>query len=297
MMFFNVLDVECFVGMGAGMSNTTASCSGIRRWRHAGRHKMSRDAEAGFAQVLVLASLAVVGAILTVALTTGAQTNRYSLALDLQLRGGAIARSGIELIIGAIEQPADTLETSLLAADTPYRTTISGIDTELEIQGEAGKLNPATADLTLIENYFAAAGIPLDAQAELLAALAQPRQEADGLAALRLVHAYLLPHLDLGQLRRDFGMWNTTAGIDPLFASRAVLAAVPDLGNVESLLQLRKTDPGSVRSLSRHFTESRGVFCLVATAHWAPDRIASHAEIVEITAGGRVLSLRRSCGH
>lgn len=253
--------------------------------------------EQGFAQVLVLASLAILSALLTAALTQGAGTNRYSVAFDLQIRGGAIARSGVDLVVHAIEDPTDNLEASLLAPDRPYVATIAGVETELEIQAEAGKLNPATTDLALLAGYLADAAVPPETHIDLLAELAAPRADGDALAALRLVHARLLRHVDWQQLQRDFGIWNTTAGVDPRFASRAVLAAVPDLSDVENLLRTRKIDPASIHSGSRYFTEGRAVFCVSATARWAADGIASYAEAIEITSGGRVLRLSRSCGY
>jgi hypothetical protein len=255
--------------------------------------------ENGFAQVLVLFSLATLCGLLTVALTQGLRTSQYSRALDLQLRGGAVARSGVDIIIDAIENPSVTLETALLGAEVPYVTMIAGTDTQFEIQAEAGKINPATIELELLAGYLTDAAVPPQTQTELLAALRMPRDEVDGLAALREVHAHLLPFIDMQQLRRDFGIWNTAAGIDPTFASRAVLSAVPDItdADVESLILARWTNPDAGRPVSRYFSRSRAVFCAVATVHWDENRIASYAEAIEITNGGRVLKLSHSCGY
>jgi hypothetical protein len=107
------------------------------------------------------------------------------------------------------------------------------------------------------------------------------------------VERFLLPSVAMAQLERDFGIWNQTAGIDPMYASRAVLSAGPNLtlNAVEQVLQLSQNNPSAIRGLSAHFSTGRAVFSIVATVRWGPNETSSKRVPIEISSAGRVLVL------
>jgi hypothetical protein len=249
--------------------------------------------DGGFAQVLVLTSLATISAIITVALVHASGSGALTSALDRQVRGEAAAVSGIRRVIAAIEAPADDLETRILSSEHPLPFEFGETRVELQIDGEGGKINPVRSAPELLTGYIGTLPLSEDARRGLLAAIEDARELDDREAGLQAVHRYLLPIVPMAQLESDFGIWNQTGGVDPLYASERVLSAIPDLtaGGVAQVLQLRKSDPSAVRALSAHFATGRPIFSIVAVVRGSAGEMTSKRVPIEISSAGRVLVL------
>lgn len=247
----------------------------------------------GFVQVLVLISLATISAILQVILSNSVQLSSSLKALDRSVLGQTAASSAARRVIAAIEDPSDDLETKILAAGTPYPVEIAGTKVEVSIEGEGGKIDPATADQSIIAGYLAPLTLSGDQRSGLMAQLAEARANKSPAAAIGALYRFLVSIVSSDQLRRDFTDLDTTTGIDPMFADDRVLAAIPDIGagKMAAIKSLRRDNPAGLNGMSAYFTSGQPIFTIVATVHWSATEQYSMGVPIEISTAGQVIAL------
>lgn len=246
----------------------------------------------GFVQVLVLVALATLAGIMTVALATSSQATRNARVLDHRTDAAFAAGSAIRLVLAAFADPLSDLETRLLASDAPVAVQVLGTEVALALEGEAGKINPVTADPDILEGYFADLSLSATDQSALDAVLKAARTSGDADAAIAALHTQLLPFVPAADLARDFTPLSASAGVDPAYASERVLNALPDLSRngVATVLENRRADPSSVATLSRFFVAGPPVFTIVATRSWG-DREATTIRVPVDFSSGRAVAL------
>jgi len=248
--------------------------------------------EGGFAQILVLAALAVLASILTVSISTARLGSRQMSALDTRVFADAQLGSGLALLLEALRDPANDLETRALAA--PVTIEISGRATELSLVGEGGKIDLLRADPALLERFATNAGLPRDDIARLLAELAAHRALGDDIGALDAVRLALAEAIGLPAVDESFTRFGND-GIDPTFATDTVLRAIPDLGSAEAaqVIAASALERGQYAALSRHFASGSRRFMLIARLSEKPGRRFERRLPIELTSSGGVIELDR----
>lgn len=248
----------------------------------------TRDPDAGFVQLLVVAALATLGGLLTASLMSATQTSRQTAALERLVRGDVLAESGFQRLIAAIDGPQDTLENEALSGAVSL--SLADADVQLRIEAIGSKIDVLSADLLLLENYLTQAGVERQQLAALLADVGDARSRSDGegaIEAVRAVGAGLQPAFDRDLTR--FG----GPGIDPNYASSSVLRAIPDLAPIDAdrIAATPEGERGEHARLSRYFTSTGRRFSLATRIEWAADAIAERRLPIEISTSGKVMVL------
>ena len=256
--------------------------------------RIKRTTDGGFVQIGALAGLAVVAASLALSLGGNMQLARDAAAFERRASAALIADSGVRRVLASIEDPADPLAMEVGVAGDLHTLELLGSPVELAIEGEAGKIDPLTAARPILESYFSNAGVPAARIAALMAGLDQARPAADAEAAFELLETYLLPDLTAENLARDFTDRSKLAGIDPLYASRRVLEALPDLGTTEidEIIRVRSLEPGSLdTTASRYFAGGGAEFTIVAAVPLTGREALVRRVPIELTTAGRAVVL------
>lgn len=203
--------------------------------------------------------------------------------------GAAAASSGIRRLLSAIDNPADNLEHLVGVRGNPYAFDFDGVPMTLAIEGEAGKINPLTADRAILEDYVGDLLMSAGDKASLLALVDAARTTNDGPAAMEALYGFVSPAIGSEFVERDFTLSSTLMGVDPLLASGRVLRALPDLGDaiVTSILRLRETNPEALSIASAYAANGRPLFTLVASVHWNDSESTTKRVPIEITTAGR----------
>ncbi len=250
----------------------------------------TRDPDAGFVQLLVVAALAMVGGLLTAGLMSATQTSRQTAALERLVRGDVLAASGFQRLIAAIDGPQDILENEALRGAVSL--SLADADVQLRIEANGSKIDVLAADLTLLENYLTQAGLERQRLAALLGDVGDARARSDSegaIEAIRAVAAGLQPAEAFDRDLTRFG----GPGIDPNYASSRVLRATPDLTPIDAdrIAAAPEGERGEYARLSRYFTSTGRRFSLATRIEWAADAISERRLPIEISTSGKVMML------
>lgn len=251
----------------------------------------SAGRDAGFAQIVVLAALAVISAILTVALAAASTNDRFLTVFDRRVRAEVAADSSIREILSAIGDTADTAEQELLKGQVDL--AIGQMSIELRIEGEAGKIDPLLTNPDVLGGYLDDLGVGGAERAELITAIEVARGADDDGAALNVLRRTLVDRIPPGEFDSDFTHFGRGAGIDPQYASSRVLRAPPDISDAAAadIEQRRGDDVASIGTLSRYFGSASTIFSVVASVSTG-DRGGYVKRVpIEITTGGRAIPL------
>lgn len=243
--------------------------------------------DAGFATAAVLAGLATVALLMTAAMTTMNFHHEALDALERQTLEQATTRSAMDRIFAAIEDGSDAFEVTLMAQDQPLPMAIGTRSPKVLITGEAGKLNPATSDQALLISYAVnVLQLPTEDARAFAAAM---RSDSDTSRANW--HKTFLENATYEQMIQDFGSYNETNGIDPLYANEEVLASVPDLeGLTADILRRRREEPVQTRALSPHFNATPAPFTVSVSLE--TDIASSMAATFALSSGGKIVRLK-----
>jgi len=251
---------------------------------------MNAHGQAGFAQLLVIAALAVLAAVLTVALSTARLGSQQISALDAQVFADTRLTSGLALLQEALRDPTNNLELRALAA--PVMVDLADAEVELAIVGEGGKLDVLRADPALIERFAKNAGLARDETTALLDELGKMRKRGDdagAMEAVRLAFAETVGPVGVDDNFTRFG----SDRIDPTFATDAVLQAIPDLG--PSQIAQMVASPSSQRTqyatLSTYFASGSRRFMLIARMSEKPGHRFEKRLPIELTTSGGFVEL------
>jgi hypothetical protein len=244
------------------------------------------EGDAGFVQIVALAGLATVGSIVTVVMLTSSASSTGARALDRLVRADAQTTSGWLRLYAALRDPYDDIENSALNA-TNGSLKVGKVEVLLRMESEASKLDVGLADIAVLSRYLDNAGIRNAGAEQVLDSVVAARQVGNVDAALTALQVVLLGNLDPYTLGRDLTIYSPHAGVDPTFASLAVLAALPDLTPVEAsaIDQASYQERQSLGIQSNYFAPSGRTYALVAGGGSgdSPERRL----IVELSASGR----------
>ncbi|WP_141728262.1 hypothetical protein [Devosia insulae] len=245
-------------------------------------------------QLLVVSALAVLGALLTAGLLAAAQTGRQAAALERLVRSEVAAEAGFYRLVAAIEDPADTLETAALQGQTTL--ALAGNELLLGIETNGSKIDVPAADLQLIERYARQAGLDGRDLSALLAELGAARADGDGSAALEALRVAMTGLLPSQELNRDITRFGGSR-IDPTYASRRVLHAVPDLSpaDADRIAAAPPAERAQYAQLSRYFASGGRRFALVTRVAWGATDLSEGCLPIEISTAGRVIVLAEGC--
>lgn len=261
-------------------------------WRPAAGSTQS-STDSGFAQILVIAALAVLAAILTVTISTARLGGQQISVLDARVFADSTLASGLALLREAITEPANDLEARALKA--PVVVEISGKAVELAIASEGGKIDVLRSDAALIERFGTNAGLPRDQIVRLLGELAVYRQAGDDIGAMESVRLALADAIGFEAVDESFTRFGSDR-IDPAFASEAVLRTLPDVDS-STLLQILAAPPAEraqYGSMSRYFAGGSRRFMLVARFSEKPGQRFERRLPIELTSSGGVIELDRA---
>lgn len=252
----------------------------------------SAHSDSGFAQILVIAALAVLAAILTVAISSARLGSQQISALDARVFADATLGSGLALLLDALDDPANDLETRALA--TPVTIDIAGKPVELEVVGEGGKVDVLRGDAALIERFASNAGLAGDEIDRMLEALAARRKLGDDIGAMDAVQLALAEAIGFAAIDESFTRFGSDR-IDPAFASEVVLRAIPDLNPAQlmQMLAAAPADRAQYGAASRHFVNGSRRFMLVARLSEKPGQRFERHLPIELTSSGGVIELDR----
>ncbi len=195
---------------------------------------------AGFVQLLVLVSLAGIGAIVTASLGLASVNNQAAAALERTVETEALAASAFTRLSHAIADPSDDLELVVLDVEVPLNFGRGAVG--LKIESEASKVNLMLADLALLRRYVTNAGLSSDDANAVVEALDQARGAGDRRWAIDTLLVALDGLRSHSDLLEDVSVFSTTAGIDPAYATSRTPASIPDLSTAQ-LAQLRTAAP------------------------------------------------------
>jgi hypothetical protein len=261
------------------------AASGKRCARYRQRHV------GGFVQILVLAGLATVAGLLTAVLSDARQWGENGRSIERLTAGMAVAESGVRRLLAAINDPTDDLESRVGVDGVPFPFGVAEHSLDLAIEGEAGKIDVLAADRAVLLGYLQDLHLTEENRAFLVQAIDSARLRTDGPAAMDALFSHLLPVVSSELIEQDFTLLSGLAGIDPMLASERVLAALPDISDIEAkeIVRLRRTQPLSIAGLSIYFASGRPLFTLVATVHWNETETTTKRVPIEITTAGRAL--------
>lgn len=249
-----------------------------------------RQRESGFAQILVIAALAVLAAVMTAAVSTSRLGGQQISALDARVVADVRLDSGLQLSRAALNDPADDLELRVMEA--PVELTIG--DEQVDLASEGGKIDVLRSDMPLIERFCINAGLNQDELALLVAALSDRRAVGDDVGAMDAVELALSEDVDFDVIEESFTRFGSDR-IDPAFASLAVLRAIPDLADAEArrIAATPFRERSQYTPLSRYFASGLRRFMLIArSATGAKDAFERRLPI-ELTNSGGVIELDR----
>jgi hypothetical protein len=244
------------------------------------------EGDAGFVQMVALAGLAALGSMVMVAMLASSASSTGARALDRLVRADAQTTSGWLRLYAALRDPNDGVESSALNA-TNESLKVGKVEVLLRMESEASKFDVGLADIAVLSRYLDNAGIRNAAAGQVLDRVVAARQMGNVDAALTALQVVLLGNLDPPALGRDLTIYGPHAGIDPTFASLAVLAALPDLTPAEAsaIDQASYQERQSLGIQSNYFAPGGRTYALVAGGGSgdSPERRL----ILELSASGR----------
>jgi general secretion pathway protein K len=173
--------------------------------------------ERGFALLVVLWSLVLLGLLLTQVMSSG----RTALALAGNLRAASAARAAAD---GAIQEATFHVlanDAQHWAPDTaPHRIIVGGFSTDVRISSLSGKINPNLASVPLLAGLMQAVGASPDQADSIATAIAAWRSPPPSNAKAALLAAYRQAGLAYGPPGQPFA---------DLSELGAVIGMTPDL--------------------------------------------------------------------
>ena len=251
-----------------------------------------RQSEAGFAQILVIAALAVLAAVMTAAVSMSRLGAQQISALDARVVADVTLDSGLRLLRAALDDPDDDLEVRAMAA--PVTTRIGDEQVELAIAGEGGKIDVLRSDMSLVERFSRNAGLNQDELAQLVTAPSDRRAVGDDVGAMDAVQLALAAAVGFAAIEESFTRFGSDR-IDPAFASLAVLRAIPDLGDAEArrIAATSSSERAPYTALSRYFASGSRRFMLIAKSSAGARGTFERRLPIELTNSGGVIELDR----
>lgn len=241
----------------------------------------------GFAMIVPLVTLAVIGGLLTTALATSRSTARHASALEGVIQAELLSESGIRRLLTAFSGSADDLPQTALGRDVGLK--VGDHTLLLRIEPEAGKIDVLKSDEVLLQQYVSTAGTM---SKELWSQFHEQRRAGDGHGALRTFDLALSGAKSIDQLRRDLTC-NGAGGIDPQYASTDVLGSIPDIspGQAAAIAAIPVGERASAAGASRYFSVGGRTFSLVTSIE-THGKKSGRAELpIELSTTGQVIAL------
>ncbi|MEQ1901882.1 MAG: hypothetical protein ABL866_14260 [Devosia sp.] len=255
---------------------------------------MTISSESGFTQMVVLVGLAAVAGMLTIATATSFESSQSAGLLADRLSNETAAASALHRLMSAMASTGDDLEVRALG--TPgLMLDVVGTPVLLTIEGEGGKINPATTANEIVEIYLKGLGLP-PAELAMLRSRLDHLRATHATDALSAIYPDLLTVRSAEELDRDLTSFATRSGIDLRYASERALEAIPDLDAAEigTILAERASNPAIVNGMSSYADSGSSRFSLVAEIE-RPDLSGMTRRVpIEITASGSVVLLGRA---
>lgn len=250
------------------------------------------DGEAGFAQILVLAALAAIAAILTVAISTARLGGQQISALDARVSADTQLASGLAVLLDALDDSANDLEIRALAR--PVTAEFADRPLELSLVGEGGKIDVLRVDLSLIDRFATNAGLARGDVVRLLEELAARRGSGDDIGAMDALRLFLAEAIGFEAVDDNFTRFGSDK-IDPAFATDAVLHAIPDLSSsqIMQIVAAPQAERAQYAALSRYFATGSRRFMLIARFDEGPDQRFERRLPIELTTSGGIIELDR----
>ena len=186
--------------------------------------------ESGLVLPIVLVSLTIIS-LFAVTATLSIQQSRLEVSrLEQNTFGHFAGQSALRRVIAALAEPSDELDDRILGGEGPFRWEFDGRQIDLTIDGEGGKLDLASTDLEIISRYLQNLNLSSTELAAVEERLSTHRQAQTDALWPDLFDDLISGYLPLDELSSDLTGLNPTGGIDPVYASPRVLAAIPDHG-------------------------------------------------------------------
>jgi len=231
------------------------------------------DNESGFILVTVLILVMTISALLVVFLKTSFEANRELRVAEHVAKGRVLAKSGINRVFAAINDPSDRFEQLLLNKLGPHHWQFSDENLELNIESEAGKVDLNETSMELIGAYLLQLGLAPDhmryVEEKLLAARTSDQQlELDAIYWPVLIYANWV------DFHRNFTVRNPRGTIDINFVSADLLSAIPDIDEnaVQSILLAREIGSALPAVNSMYLGSGGNVFTITSLVKFAPSR-------------------------
>lgn len=239
----------------------------------------------GFIQVFIITSLTAVAGLLTLTLALSVTVARDGTALSLTIVGRTVVDTTFSRVSEAFALGQGKLE--------PTEASISGERTSVVIEADGGKISVLAAPVEIIASYADSAGLGSGERDALLAELQALRGHRDGPNALTALEFALGSSVSHEQIQRDFSAHTQFNSIDPAVASETVLAAIPDLSDMEraEILAARARGEPPPFGLSAYLGNPQPYYSLVVTVHWSETEQYVRRIPFELTTGGRIHQL------
>lgn len=242
----------------------------------------------GFVQVMVVAGIAALAALVVAGLSSTQSADVTAAALERTLRVDVLSRAAFERVLAALESRPDTFEQQALAG--PTELEISDQAVAVSVEGEAGKIDLLQAPLPIVARLAENLGLPAGARTTLMEELEEARRERDPAGALDLVRQRLaLLADDLDAVVTVFGSQH----IDPTYAATDAFEAIPDLSPTEiaQILSAPPSERGQFAAMSEHFATDSRRFSIAVRIAWAPDQVSVRRLPIELSTSGRAIVL------
>lgn len=238
--------------------------------------------------MVVLAGIAVLAALSVAGLSSAQSADVTAAALERMLRSDVLSRSAFDRVLAALESRPDMFEQQALSGPTTLQ--VSPQDMAVSLEGEAGKIDLLQAPLATIARLADNLGLPAAGRNAFVQDLEETRTQGNGQRALDLARQRLaLLVTDLDAVVTIFGGQH----IDPTYAPREVLEAVPDLSPVEiaQILSAPPPERGQFVAMSEHFATNSRRFSIAVQIAWAPDQVSIGRLPIELSTSGRAIVL------
>lgn len=232
----------------------------------------------GFAQIIVLAGLAIVSGLVVSLQQDAIDNTRMQAALKSTLGTRIAARSAMRRIYSAIENGDDQMELPLLSKGGTLESTEAGLEVRVALEREGGKISLLPNAGALVASYLVKNNLSIPEEFALELTERQLRN------SLSLALASGPSSMDADG---DFSAFHTSSGIDPASASSRVLRAVPDLSDSQIAAVLAEREHGQTSVTSAYFTSAVTALTVYAKMQTGGDLRSTFI----VTAGGSVALL------
>lgn len=192
----------------------------------------------GFAQIIVLSGLAVLGGIIAAVQLQTAGAIRTQSALQQTITGRIAAESAARRVFAAIEDENDPLELTLLGEAGTLQLREAGIDVVLSLEHEGSKISTLNPGAALFQRYLVNLGV----DASLPTSLAP--SELRALVTTRLLEQGIKAAFD-----EDFSQYHMWPDVDTEFAPPRVLDALDHSIASGTVFQKTAATPFTIHAL------------------------------------------------